>query len=123
MKPKRWQNWVNVALGAWVAISPWVVGFADQRSAALTAWILGTAVVFFAGAGVLMHEAWEEAITIILGMLLMGAPWAFDFAGHRAAMTNVVLGGVLVAVFAIWAMLRVMDISEIEDESEVSATR
>jgi hypothetical protein len=122
MKPKRWQNWVNVVLGAWLALSPWILGFAERRSAALTAWTLGTSIVFFSAIGVYMHEAWEEAITVILGMLLMGAPWAFNFAEHRAATTNVVVSGVLVAAFAIWSTLRAMDMSEIEEGRQASGT-
>ena len=93
------------------------------RRTALTAWALGISVVFFAAVGVYMDEAWEEAITVVLGMLLMGAPWAFDFAGNRAAMANVVVNGALIAAFAVWAMLRAMDISEIEEERQVSGTR
>jgi hypothetical protein len=123
MKPKRWQNWANVVLGAWLAISPWILGFAEQRSAALTAWTLGASVVFFAAIGVYMDEAWEEAITVILGTLLLGAPWAFDFAGNRAAMANAVVSGVLIAAFAIWSMLQAMDISEIGEERPAARTR
>jgi hypothetical protein len=52
----------------------------------------------------------------------MGAPWAFNFAEHRAAATTVVVSGVLVAAFAIWAMLRAMDMSEIEEERQASGT-
>ena len=123
MKPKRWQNWANVVLGAWLAISPWVFGFAEPRAAALTAWALGISVVFFAAAGAYMDEAWEEAITVILGMLLMGAPWAFDFAANRAAMANVAVSGVLIAAFAVWSMLRAMDMSEIGEERQATRTR
>jgi predicted secreted protein len=108
-------------LGAWLAISPWILGFAEQRSAALAAWTLGTSVVFFqllASAS----RSMRRSNHVLLGPLLMGAPWAFNFAEHRAAATTVVVSGVLVAAFAIWAMLRAMDMSEIEEERQASGT-
>jgi hypothetical protein len=42
-------EWVNVVLGAWVFIAPWVLGFAGLAAAAWDAWIVGILVVIFAG--------------------------------------------------------------------------
>ena len=115
MKPERWQNWVNVVLGAWLVLSPWVLGFADQKTAAIVAWSLGAAVIVFAGLGARVQDAWEEAITLVLGVLLMGAPWALEFADERTATANVALSGTLVVVFAIWAMLRDLDVRKLKE--------
>ena len=115
MKPERWQNWVNVILGAWLVISPWILGFADQKTSAVVAWSMGAAVIAFAGLGARIQEAWEEAITLVLGVLLMGAPWALDFADQRTATANVAIIGALVIVFAIWAMLRDLDIHKLKE--------
>lgn len=41
----RWTEWLNAALGVWLFISPWVLGFTDVRRASWDAWIVG-AVVF-----------------------------------------------------------------------------
>ena len=106
MKPKRWQDWVNVLLGVWLVASPWVLGFSKHDTAAVVAWVAGGAVVVFAGVGAYMQEAWEEAITIILGVSLMGAPWALDFAGQLSATATLAVTGLLITVFAVWAMLR-----------------
>lgn len=116
MKPNRWQNWVNVVLGAWLALSPWVLGFAEQRTPAVVAWSMGAAVIVFAGLGVRIQDAWEEAITLILGVLLMGAPWALEFADQRTATANFAVSGVLVVAFAIWAMLRDLDVRKLKEE-------
>jgi hypothetical protein len=40
----------------------------------------------------------------------MGAPWAFDFADQRSATGAIAFTGVLVVIFAVWAMLRDMDL-------------
>jgi hypothetical protein len=73
MKPKRWQDWVNVILGVWLVVSPWVLGFSNHRTASLVAWLAGAAVVLFAAIGAYMREAWEDAITVVLGLVLMGS--------------------------------------------------
>jgi hypothetical protein len=110
MKPKRWQDWVNVVLGVWLVASPWALGFSEHDRAAVVAWAAGAAVVLFASLGAYMQEAWEKAITIILGVILMGAPWSFDFADQRSATAAIAFTGVLVVIFAVWAMLRDMDL-------------
>jgi hypothetical protein len=103
---KRWQDWVNLVLGAWTLASPWALGFADgQSAAALSAWVLGAAIVVFAGIAVSMPKAWEEAINILLGVCLLASPWALNFATQSTPTTNAAIVGILVAAFALWAML------------------
>ena len=34
MVQKRWQDWINLILGLWTFVSPWVFGFAAGTSAA-----------------------------------------------------------------------------------------
>jgi hypothetical protein len=116
MKPKRWQDWLNVVLGAWLVVSPWILGFADQKTASLTAWLLGAGVVVFAGIGVYRNEIWPEGMTIVLGLVLMGAPWGFGFAEQVAATASVPVSGVLVVVFGIWAMLRDLEVGRLKEE-------
>jgi hypothetical protein len=103
---KRWQDWVNLVLGAWMVVSPWALGFADpQNAAAVSAWTLGAAIIVFAAIAVKIPQAWEEAINILLGVGLIASPWALNFAAQEAPTTNAVAVGVLVGAFALWAML------------------
>jgi hypothetical protein len=103
---KRWQDGVNLVLGAWMIASPWTFGFADGQSpAALSAWVLGAAVIVFAVIAMSMPKAWEEAINILLGVGLMASPWVLGFAKQSEPTTNAVIVGVLVVAFALWAML------------------
>jgi hypothetical protein len=104
---KRWQDWVNVVLGVWMFLSPWILGFAAaQGAAAWCAWILGAAVIVFAASAVYVPKAWEEAINIILGLCLIVAPWVLGFGAQSTATSNSVIVGVLVVAFGVWAMLR-----------------
>ncbi len=44
----EWQEWVSLALGLWVAISPWVLGFHDTVSSATRAGVVvGIAIAAF----------------------------------------------------------------------------
>jgi hypothetical protein len=106
MNMKRWQDWANLALGAWMIISPWVFGFADPNNVtALSAWVLGAAVIVFASIAAYIPQAWEEGVKVLLGLGLIASPWVLDFAAQPTATSNAVVVGVLVAAFALWAML------------------
>lgn len=106
MALKRWQDWINVILGAWMVVSPWMLGLAASESlAAQTAWILGAAIVVFAGIAVYIHKAWEEVLNILLGIFLVASPWALGFADQRTPTTNAVIVGLLVTAFGVWSML------------------
>ena len=48
-----WEEWVNVALGAWLAISPWVLPITD--SSARTNFVIVGLLV----AGLALFEVWE----------------------------------------------------------------
>lgn len=45
----EWQEWINVVLGAWVAIAPWILGFGAAATATWIHVILGLAIIVFAG--------------------------------------------------------------------------
>jgi hypothetical protein len=106
MTPKRWQDWTNAVLGLWMLASPSLLGFAVVGSPAMrAAWILGLAIVAFAGIAVYMPKAWEEAINIILGICLLVSPWALGYSDQVRPTTNAVIVGLLVTALAVWAML------------------
>jgi hypothetical protein len=106
MGQKRWQDWINLILGLFTFVSPWVFGFAASTSIAARAmWILGAAIVVFAAFAVYMHKAWEEVINILLGICLIASPWVLGFTEQSTPTTIAVVVGVLVTAFAVWAML------------------
>jgi hypothetical protein len=104
--PKRWQDMVNGVLGLWMLASPSILGFAAPGSTATrVAWILGLAIVVFAGIAVYMPKAWEEALNVILGLLLLASPWTLSYSDQARPTTNAVVVGLLVTALAVWAML------------------
>lgn len=107
MKTKRWQDWLNLLLGAWLFVSPWVLKYsASMPKATWNAWILGAAIVVFAAVAVSIPKAWEEAINIILGAWVAISPWALRYTAERDVTTNAVAVGCVVLILAIWAMVR-----------------
>lgn len=107
MKSKRWQDWLNLLLGAWLFASPWAMNYTgEMRDAAWNAYILGAAIMIFAAVAVYMPKTWEEAINILLGAWVAISPWVLGFASARSVMMNMVVTGSLVMLLAIWAMVR-----------------
>jgi hypothetical protein len=52
-----WEEWINLALGLWLVVSPYLLGFAHTRAMHFAIGI-GSAIVFFAGLELwLRHEA------------------------------------------------------------------
>ena len=43
-----WEEWINLALGLWLVVSPWPLGFAHTPAMHFSVGI-GSAIVFFAG--------------------------------------------------------------------------
>jgi len=106
MRENRWQDWLNLLVGLWMLFAPWMLGFATGMGiAAQTAWILGAAIVVFAGIAVSIPKAWEEGLNIILGVCLLISPWALGYTDIAKATSNAVIAGLLVIIFAVWAML------------------
>jgi|GEM_PF-1188084 len=54
----RWESWVNLGLGGWLAISPWLLGYHSFATAALPHLLLGLAVMLLSIAGLWRH--WGE---------------------------------------------------------------
>jgi hypothetical protein len=48
-KAYEWEEYLNLALGFWVAIAPWALGFADMQYAMGVHVVIGIAVAAMAG--------------------------------------------------------------------------
>jgi len=46
---QTWEEWTNLALGAWLFVSPWVLGFSSSAFLMWNAVIVGALVVVLAG--------------------------------------------------------------------------
>lgn len=51
----EWEEWIGLALGVWVAVSPWVLGFADHHETATWTHVVIGLIVAALAAGTLWH--------------------------------------------------------------------
>src|ERR1700683_4879556 len=98
---KNVQDWINLICGVLLFVSPWALGFSGDLMAARTAWV-GGVIIFIMGVAALMQFAeWEEWVTLIVGALVIIAPWVFGFTAIHVAMWSCVVLGVIVALSSI----------------------
>ena len=105
MATKRWQDWINLFLGVWLLVSPWALGY-GQTTAAWNAYVLGAGIVAFAAIAAYMPRAWEEVITMLLGIWLFASPFVLGFAGMPVVARHTMVVGALVTLLAAWAVAR-----------------
>ncbi len=95
---KSVQDWINLICGALLFISPWALGFSGDMAAARTAWVGGIVIAVMGIAALVQFAEWEDWVALIVGVLMIIAPWAMGFAAMYAAAWTFVVLGVVVAV-------------------------
>jgi len=96
MKEQRWQDWINVLLGAWLVLSPFFGIGGTSDVAALNSYLAGAAVAIFAIAALTRPQMWEEYTNIVLGVWLILAPFVLGFTNQAAPMWNQIIVGILI---------------------------
>lgn len=43
-----WEEWINLLLGAWLFISPWIMGFSANHTISWNAWVVGGLIFLIA---------------------------------------------------------------------------
>jgi hypothetical protein len=100
---------INLVLGAWLFLTPWIFGFVPNTAASWNAWLSGVAIGVVALAALLAFAEWEEWINLLLGVWVAVSAWAVGFAVHATATWVHVVTGIIVAVVAgvrLWLMHR-----------------
>jgi hypothetical protein len=47
---RPWEEWVNLALGAWLFMSPWILGYSQSQNLFWNAIVVGAAIMIFSAA-------------------------------------------------------------------------
>lgn len=101
----RWQDLVTLALGFWIGVSPWLLGYSQTLPFAMwNALIVGGAIAVLAAIDMDLPARWEEWSLAALGLWLAVSPWLLGFAGDRVVAGAMIASGVIVVVFALWAL-------------------
>lgn len=101
---KHWQDPVNALLGAWLIVSPWVLGFSKETMAMSNMVVIGVALIAVAMGAIFVPQAWEEWTEAALGLWLMVSPWVLGFTHVQAARDTAILTGVVVLALAVWVL-------------------
>ncbi len=102
---KHWQDPVNALLGAWLILSPWILGFQNVVIATTSTAAIG-ALLIATGLGAMQFaQAWEEWLDVILGLALMLAPVLLGFDAVDAALQNALITGGVVTALALWVLV------------------
>lgn len=97
---------INVLLGIWLIISPWVFGYVsagDQpmwNAVSTGGLVLILAATRYAQPHTGSGMSW---INFLLGLWAIASPWIFTYANQDSAMWNNVATGVVIALLAIWS--------------------
>jgi hypothetical protein len=105
----RWKDAANLVLGAWLAISPWVLGYAAEMAAAWNAHVVGLIIAVAAGAALVAFQKWEEWTNAALGAWLIVSPYLLGFGESAYALWNQTIVGLLVGGLAVWAAVTASD--------------
>ena len=98
----RWQEWINMALGLWLFVSP-LFGFGGNSAAVLNAHVFGAIIVVLSGAALFFSQVWEEWINMAIGIWLFVAPFALGFSDmHKVLLNHIDVGTALFGI-ALWA--------------------
>lgn len=98
----QWQDIINLILGIWLFVSPWVLGYSTAGTAAWNAWIIGVVVFVLSATSLAAFRQWEEWINVVLGIWLIVSPWVLTFSTLRNAAANQVIVGIIVGLLALW---------------------
>ena len=100
----RWQSWLNVLVGIWLFISPWVLGTTSDAATAWNAWIIGAAIFVVAlialGTTASAAAPW---VNVVLGVWLFISPWVLRYTDVSDGAANAWVFGVVTVLVAVWA--------------------
>ena len=100
----KWQDWGSFALGLWLAVSPWLAGYADNQTATANAAFVGTALALSAHFEIGCGGVACEWLQFVAGLWLMSAPFLLGFDAIAVPTANCLFVGGFVAGLALSAL-------------------
>ena len=100
----RWQDWASFALGLWLAMSPWMLGYAHHDAATANAAFIGLALALGSHFEVSFDEVQAEWFNLAAGVWLVLAPFMVGFSEQPTAVVDSIAVGACVAGLAFSAL-------------------
>jgi membrane-bound ClpP family serine protease len=91
----RWMSGLDIVLGVWILISPWVLNFSTSASK-VNSTIFGAAIIIFG----LIREAaprlnWSSWINFLVGIWLVVSPFILQLNGAAAYLNLIIVGAIV----------------------------
>ncbi len=102
MRKMHWQDLCSIALGIWLVVSPFILGFSG--AAHILTVTLGLTVMLISAEALFLPSYLEEWCEIVVALGLIVMPLAGDYLGTTAAYNSYIVAGLLI-VLAVWEML------------------
>lgn len=103
-KSLKWEDWMGVALGVILLVSPWALGYSAETAATMNALVMGVILVLEEMLELGLHETAEEWIDLAAGAWLIASPFVLGFASVPSAAASAIVVGALTVLFALMAM-------------------
>ncbi len=93
----RLQDQIEIVIGLWLCISPWVLGYSGPlQVAGWSAILVGIGVLLFSFEDLALPSEIEEWVELVLGLALMASPWVWNYSDNMPATLNALISGFLV---------------------------
>lgn len=99
----RWEDWVNLLIGIWLFVSPWVMGYSTVQAPALNAYVMGAALILLTAIALYIPRRWEEWVNSIIGLWMVVSPWILGFSAMTAVTWNAAIIGLAVLAISLEA--------------------
>ena len=96
----RWQEWASFALGLWLAVSPWIVGYTEHEAATANAAFIGLTLALASHFEATFDQISAGWLNLGAGVWLVIAPFALGFASASVPTANSIAVGTFVAALA-----------------------
>lgn len=101
---RRWQDGVILLLGAWLFVSPWLMGYPSGSAAALNAFIAGAIIAALAAFDLYKTYVWAVLVNIIAGAWVAASPWVVGVVADGPMSMSMLIVGIATIVLGLWEM-------------------
>jgi hypothetical protein len=99
----RTASGINVLLGIWLVVSPWVFHYSAMAPAMWSSVIVGGFIVVIAA---IRLASWRDTapfswLNLFLALCTIASPWVYGYAANSGGVRDNVILGILIAALAI----------------------
>jgi len=92
---RTWEDWVTIALGAGIVVSPWLAGTTEPLIVVWNTVLIGMVVGALGAFELIRLERWEEGAEILTGIWLIASPYNVGYGGALRTL-HFILGALVI---------------------------